>query len=53
LNYFKKFLQIDAKDNSGGRTALYIAAASRREDCVQLLLQHGADPDIKVRHLVF
>jgi len=39
---------VDAKDNTGGRTALFVAAAGRQEGCVKLLLEHGADPDIKV-----
>jgi ankyrin repeat protein len=40
--------QVDAKDNTGGRTALFVAAAGRHEGSVKLLLEHGADPDIKV-----
>jgi ankyrin repeat protein len=43
-------LQVDAKDNSGGRTALYVAAVGGRADCVQLLLEHGADLDAKVMY---
>jgi hypothetical protein len=45
---FIYFDQVDAKDNTGGRTALFVAAAGRHEGSVKLLLEHGADPDFKV-----
>jgi hypothetical protein len=48
IQMFICFDQVDAKDNTGGRTALFVAAACRHEGSVKLLLEHGADPDIKV-----
>ena len=41
-------VQVDARDNAGGRTPLLLAARGLHEESVRVLLQHGANPDIRV-----
>jgi ankyrin repeat protein len=38
---------INERGGSGTRTALHFAASARREDVVRILLEHGADPNIR------
>jgi ankyrin repeat protein len=38
---------INERGGPGTRTALHVAASSRREEMVRVLLEHGADPDIR------
>jgi len=39
--------QVDARDSSGGRTPLLLAARAKHLECVRKLLEYGAKPDIK------
>jgi len=38
---------VDAKDLAGGRTPLFLAAKKKHAECVKMLIEAGANPDIK------
>jgi ankyrin repeat protein len=38
---------VDARDSYGGQTPLYLAAKNKKEECVRLLLEKGADLNIR------
>ena len=38
---------VDARDSFGGQTPLYLAAKNKKEECVRLLLEKGADLNIR------
>ena len=38
---------LDAKDKTGGRTPLYLAALNKQAECVRLLVENGASLDVR------
>ena len=41
-------VEVNAEDLAGGQTPLYLAAYSGNRRAVEMLLEHGADPDVEV-----